>query len=153
MRTLCIGRAFRQNTADPFCSLIAEQSLNSLFFSGRHSTDSNTRRNIQVKYRHYAIVNGHHNTNSRLTFNFDEIEGSSYGNVTERVVARFKLEPVGELIADFDEVFQNYQSGNLLISLEWGICLGHLVIAADKESMTLATGVATFISEQYSLRL
>ena len=86
----------------------------------------------------------------RLTFDFSKIQIQDYLKVTKKIVKEFNLEPIGELIQGFDEIFQNYKLNNHLIGLEWDNWSGYSVVARSVESENLAKNIAKFIEVKFN---
>ena len=91
----------------------------------------------------------HRNASNQLTFDFDKINLSSYKKITHSIVNHFNLQPIEMLIVGFDEMFQEFTSGNLSIGLEWDNWSGYIIHAKSQEAEPLLREIAKYIDDNY----
>jgi hypothetical protein len=88
---------------------------------------------------------------NRLTFDFSEFESSMYSEISESVVSKFNLEQASEVTLGLDEIFQKFKKGNDVVSLEWDVWSGYIVVACNAPSELLVQEIAIFINEQFNV--
>jgi len=89
------------------------------------------------------------NVSNELTIDFNKIEASKYSKITKHVVKQFKLQANNEVVRGLNETFQEFRTGNAIISLEWDNWSGYIVNAKNIEAEPLVKEIAVFINENY----
>ena len=79
------------------------------------------------------------NSNQRLTIELFDISSKNYSFLSLLIAKKFNLVPLGNLINNFDEIFQTYTDTNkkYRINLEWDNWSGYIIVAKDTENEKL----------------
>ena len=84
-------------------------------------------------------------SSDRLCFDLYSIDSFDYPAVSQKIVARFSLQPASELLIGLDEMFRDYSRGELRIQLAWDNWCGFFVTALHTEAETLVREIAEFV--------
>jgi len=86
----------------------------------------------------------------RLTFDFNSIESNQYNTIVRELVNEFSLEPLSEKQNGLSETFQDFKSGQSVVSIEWDNWSGLSICSKSIESEGLARKLAEFVKGKYS---
>lgn len=82
----------------------------------------------------------------RLTFDLPGIEAADYPAVSRALIDAFALSPRGSLIVGPDQMFADFCRGEQLVSLEWDIWMGFMVVAKTEASERLVREIAAWFA-------
>ena len=88
-------------------------------------------------------------TSQRLVYEIYPFDNEDYAKTCQQLIKEFSLEPIGEVIVGWDEVFQDYRHGEIVVSLEWDIWSGFAVVAKNRESEELVKKIGTYLEWLY----
>lgn len=85
----------------------------------------------------------------RLNYDFYGTSKKRYSIITKRIIRKFKLVPIKSKEETFDMIFQEFESGNKLITLEWCWHDGYIVRSKNTDSDFFVKKIAEFIKTKY----
>ncbi len=83
----------------------------------------------------------------RLTFDLPDIVAADYAAICNALVTAFSLVQETPLVVGFDSMFWDYRRGEQVISLDWDIWMGFMVVAKTIASEPLVEEIAKWLSE------
>ncbi|MBX3416231.1 MAG: hypothetical protein KF851_01405 [Pirellulaceae bacterium] len=90
----------------------------------------------------------HYDASNRLTHEVFDLESDRYPETCDRIVNKFDLRAVGELVIGFDEMFRDYTDGQNLVGLEWDNWSGFIVVAKSPGAEALVRSIAEFLGHK-----
>jgi len=73
----------------------------------------------------------------RLTVAIYGVKENNYSFLSLQIAKKFNLSPSEELIHSFSGIFQKYSDNKHLLSLDWDVWSGYMIVAEDKKSENL----------------
>jgi hypothetical protein len=85
---------------------------------------------------------------ARLAFEMFHVSAASYGSICQAIAAKFDLTAYGPLTVGSEVSMQDYQRDGQVVSLEWDIWSGFIVIAKECVSEPLVREIAAWLRQQ-----
>jgi hypothetical protein len=95
-------------------------------------------------------LNEQRDKSGRLTIDFHGINAGMYKAITDEIIRKFDLEVAGSKTVGFDEVFQDFRQGNMVLSLEWDNWSGYIVNAKTDSAESLVREIAGYIGASFN---
>src|SRR5690242_20377577 len=81
----------------------------------------------------------------RLTFDTSGVEALDYPAACRAVADEFALSPEGSLVIGPEQLFWDFRRARQVVSLDWDIWMGFMVVARTEESEPLLRDIAAWL--------
>ncbi|MBF7073949.1 hypothetical protein ISG33_11115 [Glaciecola sp. MH2013] len=85
----------------------------------------------------------------RLTVQLEKMPALTYRFVAWRLKKKFSLKKSCDLVKTENEIFQEFSTGNMRVSIEWDNWSGLTVVALDKASEPLVMEIGESLENKY----
>ena len=85
----------------------------------------------------------------RLTYEIYPLESGDYAKIRQQLIKKFALKSIDEAVVGFDEIFQDFYHGDVVIGIEWDIWSGFVVVAKNPEAEELVKKIGCSLESQY----
>lgn len=82
----------------------------------------------------------------RLMYEAPGMKADKYEKVCQLIMKEFNLKRKGNKTTGLDEIFENYELGNALLSFEWDNWSGFMVVANNKDAEQVVRDIANYLT-------
>ncbi|MGL6074416.1 MAG: hypothetical protein ACRC8S_09680 [Fimbriiglobus sp.] len=87
----------------------------------------------------------------RLTFDRHGVASTDYPLLCRRIADKFGLTPNGDPIIGPEQIFWDFQCGDLIIGLDWDIWMEFMAVAKSEAAEPLVHSIGNWLNSEHSV--